>query len=241
MKQIVYLVTTEEKYTVLYNLIAEVKDERIIVFTNMKNEARRLSDRLQRNGIDCLLLSGEVPQAKRTSRLESFRSGQVKVLVATDVAGRGIHIEGISHVVNYTLPYEPEDYVHRIGRTGRAGAAGISISFACEEGAFYLPAIEEYIGRKLDCVVPDEWLLKTPAQRDRGQAGVRCARRTRRRRRQAKTGDKRRRGQRLSCRRPGSGSSLDDALQPRTRRGNDAGHIYRAMQEKLVRLSEYLL
>jgi superfamily II DNA/RNA helicase len=68
----------------------------------------------------------------------------------------------ISQVVNYTLPYEPEDYVHRIGRTGRAGAAGISISFACEEGAFYLPSIEEFIGRKLDCVVPDEWLLKTP-------------------------------------------------------------------------------
>jgi ATP-dependent RNA helicase RhlB len=128
----------------------------------MKNEARRLSERLQRNSIDCLLLSGEVPQTKRTNRLESFRSGKVKVLVATDVAGRGIHIEGISHVVNYTLPYEPEDYVHRIGRTGRAGAAGISISFACEEGAFYLPSIEEFIGRKLDCVVPDEWLLQTP-------------------------------------------------------------------------------
>jgi ATP-dependent RNA helicase RhlB len=162
VEQIVYLVTTEEKYTVLYNLIQKYKDERIIVFANMKNEARRLSERLQRNGIECLLLSGEVPQAKRTNRLESFRSGRIKVLVATDVAGRGIHIEGISHVVNYTLPYEPEDYVHRIGRTGRAGAAGVSISFACEEGAFYLPSIEEYIGRKLDCVVPDEWLLQQP-------------------------------------------------------------------------------
>ncbi len=160
--QIVYLVTTEEKYTILYNLIQQKKDERIIVFTNMKNEARRLSERLQRNGIDCALLSGEVAQAKRMSRLENFRSGKVKVLVATDVAGRGIHIEGISHVVNYTLPYEPEDYVHRIGRTGRAGADGISISFACEEGAFYLPSIEEFIGRKLDCVVPDEALLQAP-------------------------------------------------------------------------------
>lgn len=162
VEQIVYLVTTEEKYTVLYNLIQKYKDERIIVFANMKNEARRLSERLQRNGIECLLLSGEVPQVKRTNRLESFRSGRIKVLVATDVAGRGIHIEGISHVVNYTLPYEPEDYVHRIGRTGRAGAAGVSISFACEEGAFYLPSIEEYIGRKIDCVVPDEWLLQQP-------------------------------------------------------------------------------
>ena len=162
VEQIVYLVTTEEKYTVLYNLIEKYKDERIIVFTNMKNEARRLSERLQRNGIDCLLLSGEVPQTKRTNRLESFRSGKVKVLVATDVAGRGIHIEGISHVVNYTLPYEPEDYVHRIGRTGRAGASGKAVSFACEEGSFYLPAIEEFIGGKLECVLPDESLLVPP-------------------------------------------------------------------------------
>ena len=162
VKQIVYLVTADEKYTVLYNLIARHRDERIIVFTNMKNEAKRLSDRLQRNGVECLLLSGEVPQVKRTSRLESFRTGRTNVLVATDVAGRGIHIEGITYAVNYTLPYEPEDYVHRIGRTGRAGAVGTAVSFACEEGSFYLPAIEEYIGRKLECVMPDEWLLQPP-------------------------------------------------------------------------------
>jgi len=162
VEQIVYLVTADEKYTVLYNLIARHRDERIIVFTNMKNEAKRLSDRLQRNGVECLLLSGEVPQVKRTSRLENFRTGRTNVLVATDVAGRGIHIEGITYVVNYTLPYEPEDYVHRIGRTGRAGAVGTAVSFACEEGAFYLPAIEEYIGRKLECVMPDEWLLQPP-------------------------------------------------------------------------------
>ena len=80
-------------------------------------------------------------------------------MVATDVAGRGIHIAGISHVINYTLPYEPEDYVHRIGRTGRAGLSGISISFACEEDAFVLPEIEEYIGETLHCVQPDESLL----------------------------------------------------------------------------------
>jgi ATP-dependent RNA helicase RhlB len=84
------------------------------------------------------------------------------VLVATDVAGRGIHIDGITFVVNYTLPYEPEDYVHRIGRTGRAGANGKAVSFACEEGSFYLPAIEEFIGKKFDCVLPDENLLITP-------------------------------------------------------------------------------
>ena len=159
VEQLVYLVTTEEKYTVLYNLLKEKTKERIMVFTNQKHEAKTLSAKLQANGINCTLLSGDVPQQKRTQRLERFREGKVKVLIATDVAGRGIHIEGISHVVNFTLPYEPENYVHRIGRTGRAGAQGTSISFACEEGSFYLPEIEEYTGRTLECVVPEEALL----------------------------------------------------------------------------------
>ncbi|MDO9042006.1 MAG: DEAD/DEAH box helicase [Desulfocapsaceae bacterium] len=159
VQQIVYLTTTAEKFTVLYNLIANTEHERIMVFTNMKNEARRLSERLERHGVKCTLLSGDVPQEKRTSRLEAFREGRVKVMIATDVAGRGIHITGISHVINYTLPYEPEDYVHRIGRTGRAGVSGISISFACEEDAFYLPEIEAYIGEPLHCIQPDESLL----------------------------------------------------------------------------------
>ena len=138
-----------------------------MVFANMKNETKRLANRLERNGIACLLLSGDVEQAKRASRLEMFRSGKVKVLVATDVAGRGIHIEGITFVVNYTLPYEPEDYVHRIGRTGRAGARGKAVSFACEEGSFYLPTIEEFIARKFDCILPEEALLVPPPK---GQA-----------------------------------------------------------------------
>jgi len=169
VEQIVYLATLEEKYTILYNLIKRNREDRILVFANMRNETRKLSDRLQRNGIDCVLLSGDVAQNKRMSRLERFRSGKTKVLVATDVAGRGIHIEGITLVVNYTLPYEPEDYVHRIGRTGRAGAAGMAVSFACEEGAFYLPDIEEYIDRKLECVQPEEYMLVSPPK---GQAGT---------------------------------------------------------------------
>jgi len=162
VEQTVYLTTSEDKYKVLYNLIKQHSEDRILVFANMKNETRKLSDRLRRNGIDCVLLSGDVQQNKRITRLERFRSGEVKVLVATDVAGRGIHIEGITFVVNYTLPYESEDYVHRIGRTGRAGAAGKAVSFACEEGAFYLPDIEEYIGKKLKCIIPEESLLKSP-------------------------------------------------------------------------------
>lgn len=159
VEQIVYLTTADEKYAVLYNLIQEHPQDRIIVFANMKSEAKKLAERLQRNAIECVLLSGDVAQNKRMTRLESFRAGKVKILVATDVAGRGIHIDGITFVVNYTLPYEPEDYVHRIGRTGRAGAAGKAVSFACEEGSFYLPEIEEYIERKLECVLPEEALL----------------------------------------------------------------------------------
>jgi ATP-dependent RNA helicase RhlB len=162
VEQIVYLATAEEKYAILYNLIMHHPEDRIMVFANMKNETKRLANRLERNGIECLLLSGDVEQTKRASRLEMFRSGKVKVLVATDVAGRGIHIEGITFVVNYTLPYEPEDYVHRIGRTGRAGASGKSVSFACEEGSFYLPAIELFINKKFDCVLPEEYLLTPP-------------------------------------------------------------------------------
>ncbi len=170
VEQVVYLATLEDKYKILYNLIKQNGEDKILVFANMKSETRKLSDRLKRNGVDCVLLSGDVPQNKRAARLERFRSGKVKVLVATDVAGRGIHIEGINIVVNYTLPYEPEDYVHRIGRTGRAGAAGTAVSFACEEGAFYLPDIEEYIDKKLECIQPEESLLATPPK---GQAETR--------------------------------------------------------------------
>jgi ATP-dependent RNA helicase RhlB len=108
------------------------------------------------------LLSGEVAQEKRLRILEDFRRGAVRVVVATDVAGRGLHVEGIGHVINYNLPEDPEDYVHRIGRTGRAGASGTSISFACEEDAFAIPDIEKFLGRALACTHPEEELLKTP-------------------------------------------------------------------------------
>ncbi len=188
IEQRVYLVTTDEKYYVLYNLIRQQPDDRIMVFANMKSEVRKLADKLQRNGIDCVLLSGDVPQGKRESRLERFRDGKVKVLVATDVAGRGIHIDGIRYVVNFTLPYEPEDYVHRVGRTGRAGADGVSVSFACEEGAFVLPEIEEYIGHSLECVVPPEELIVPPPERTAAKpdAGGRARRPGKRRRPQSK-------------------------------------------------------
>ena len=159
VEQLVYLVTTDDKYNLLYNLISEPGAERVIVFSNRRDQVRRLADNLHRNGVECGLLSGEVAQNKRVKTLDGFKEGRFKVLVATDVAGRGLHIEDVTHVVNYTLPEEADDYVHRIGRTGRAGAIGTSISFACEEDSFLLPNIEAKLGYKLACKHPDERLL----------------------------------------------------------------------------------
>jgi ATP-dependent RNA helicase RhlB len=162
--QIVYLVTTADKYNLLFNLIAEPEAEKIMVFSNRRDQVRKLADNLFRNGIECGMLSGEVAQNQRVRTLDAFKSGKLKVLVATDVAGRGLHIDDVTHVINYTLPDEPEDYVHRIGRTGRAGAIGTSISFACEDDSFLLPDIEEKLGAKLDCIHPEEAMLaKAPA------------------------------------------------------------------------------
>ena len=160
VNQIVYLVTTADKYNLLYNLIIEPESKKVLVFSNRRDQVRRLADNLYRNGINCGALSGEIPQNKRIRTLDAFKTGKLRVLVATDVAGRGLHIRDVTHVVNYTLPEEAYDYVHRIGRTGRAGAVGTSISFACEEDSFLLPAIEEKLGHKLDCIHPEEDLLE---------------------------------------------------------------------------------
>ncbi len=157
--QKVFLVTTAEKYDLLYNLVTAPDAVRVLVFSNRRDQVARLADNLHRNGVSCGMLSGDVPQHKRLRTLEDFKTGRIKVLVATDVAGRGLHIEDVSHVINYTLPEESEDYVHRIGRTGRAGAAGTSISFACEEDSFLLPPIEEQLGHRLDCRHPAEEML----------------------------------------------------------------------------------
>ncbi len=157
--QVLYLVRTRERFTVLYNLITRQNLKRVLVFCNRRDQTRRLADRLKAHDINCAVLSGEVAQKKRIRTLEDFRSGNIRVLVATDVAGRGIHIDAISHVVNYNLPLDAEDYVHRIGRTGRAGATGASVGFATEDESFQIPAIEKYLGESLRCVYPDNALL----------------------------------------------------------------------------------
>ncbi len=168
VEQVVYIVTTDEKFALTYNIITRQQLDRVLVFCNRRDETRRLAEMLDRYRVNCALLSGEIPQNKRIRTLDQFKAGKIRVLVATDVAGRGIHIEGMDYVINFTLPHDPEDYVHRIGRTGRAGAAGTSISFACEEDSFYLPAIEAFIGRPLPCIPPEEgWLELPPTPRRR--------------------------------------------------------------------------
>ena len=154
VEQRVYLVSSRERFPVLLDLLNDPTVDSVIIFANRRDQVRRLYEKLRKEGVQCGMLSGEITQAKRTKTLENFKSGRSKVMVATDVAGRGIHVEGISHVVNYNLPEDPEDYVHRIGRTGRAGATGVSISFASEDDAFLLPDIEALLGHSLACMAP---------------------------------------------------------------------------------------
>ncbi len=169
VEQHVYAVAAADKYKLLYNLVTDNGWERVMVFANRKDEVRRIEERLVRDGVNAAQLSGDVPQHKRIKTLEGFREGKIRVLVATDVAGRGIHIDGISHVINFTLPEVPDDYVHRIGRTGRAGAEGVSISFAGEDDSYQLPAIEEKLGRKISCEMPPAELLRAVVRKQKAQ------------------------------------------------------------------------
>jgi len=150
VKQTVYYTANSEKIPVLINLIKSHNANRSIIFANTKRVVEKIWASLKGNDIEAAVLSGDVPQKKRQSLLKMFQDGELPILVATDVAARGLHISGVSHVFNFDLPQDPEDYVHRIGRTARAGASGDAISFACEDSAYSLPDIEEYIGHKID-------------------------------------------------------------------------------------------
>lgn len=160
--QRVYIVTADQKYALLYNLLNEHSPERAIIFANRRDAVDRLTRKLKAHGFKCNRLSGAIPQKRRMRTLDDFRAGKFNIMVATDVAGRGLHVQGISHIFNYNVPQDAEDYVHRIGRTGRAGSLGMSITFACEKESFYLPPIEELLGSSLDYSHPEEKWLKAP-------------------------------------------------------------------------------
>ncbi|MDP6376877.1 MAG: DEAD/DEAH box helicase [Pseudomonadales bacterium] len=150
-----WLVSADRKAQILTEFLQNAPPERALIFTNRRDQTHHLFRLLSRKGIKCEPLAGDVPQRKRLSTMNKFKEGELAYLVATDVAGRGIHVDDISHVINYDLPEDAEDYVHRIGRTGRAGKTGTSISFVSEDDAFNLPAIEEYLGESVVCTQPE--------------------------------------------------------------------------------------
>jgi ATP-dependent RNA helicase RhlB len=166
VRQAIFFPSNEEKMPLLVGLIREMGAGRIMVFVNMKRDAEKVEDYLKANGIDAEAISGDVPQRKRQGMLMRFLSGELAVLIGTDVASRGLHIPDVQYVINYDLPQDCEDYVHRIGRTARAGASGDAISFGCETYAVALPEIEDFIGHKIPVanyghdLLPD--LIKPP-------------------------------------------------------------------------------
>ncbi|TYO95696.1 ATP-dependent RNA helicase RhlB [Geothermobacter ehrlichii] len=192
VEQVLYHVSRREKFPLLMGLLRKDPGmERVLVFVNTKKEAEHLVERLKANEFKAAVISGDIPQRKRMRILDEFKAGRLNFLVATDVASRGIHIEGVTHVINYDLPQDPEDYVHRIGRTARAGAVGKAISLADEDLVFHLEDIESYLGQKIPSCFPLDddfvWDYRRPASRKRtpkpATGGGEKKRRPRRRRR----------------------------------------------------------
>ena len=168
VRQVVYFPAKEEKMPLLLNLLERTTPTRSIIFVNTKAAAEKITDRLKRYGYRVGALSGDVPQLKRQKLLQRFQEGQLDILVCTDVAARGLHIPAVSHVFNYDLPQDAEDYVHRIGRTARLGAEGDAISFACDLYAMSLPDIETYIGQRIPVanIEPDMLIMPQPREQD---------------------------------------------------------------------------
>ncbi|MCY4094145.1 MAG: DEAD/DEAH box helicase [Gammaproteobacteria bacterium] len=150
-----WIVGRDDKRRTLYEFMKQCDPSRTLIFVNRRSEVKKVMKSLQKRKVRCEGLSGDMPQRKRTAALNRFKNGEIRHIVATDVAGRGLHVEGITHVVNFDLPDVVEDYVHRIGRTGRAGAEGISISFVSEADGFVLPELEALLGHKVNCTRPD--------------------------------------------------------------------------------------
>jgi ATP-dependent RNA helicase RhlB len=181
VRQVLYHTANEEKIPLLVGLLSHGDSRRSIVFVNTKRTAERVWSYLEGNGFKCAVLSGDVPQTKRQRLLKEFQEGKLPVLIATDVAARGLHVPDVSHVFNYDLPQDAEDYVHRIGRTARVGKDGDAISFACENYVYSLPEIESFIGHKIpveavsdDCIAelkPPVRIKRPPPRPGGGRGG----------------------------------------------------------------------
>jgi ATP-dependent RNA helicase RhlB len=172
VRQIMYYPSMEEKLPLLIGLLRQFEARRTMIFVNTKRVAERLESTLRANGLHAQALSGDVPQNKRLKFLRDFHNGDLAVLIGTDVASRGLHIPDVSHVFNFDLPQDAPDYVHRIGRTARAGTDGDAISFACEEYAVALPEIEAYLGHKIPSApIPPELLATEVTEAPPGERG----------------------------------------------------------------------
>ncbi|MEA3348554.1 MAG: helicase-related protein, partial [Pseudomonadota bacterium] len=236
IEQNLYHVGKHEKMALLFGLLHREKPERSLIFTNTKRMAEILEDYLKANGYAAACLTGDVPQKKRLATLERFKNKKLNILIATDVASRGLHIEAVTHVFNYDLPQDAEDYVHRIGRTARIGATGNAIALAGEEDAFYLEAIEKLAGKIPVIWAEDEDFtrnFKRPQRRSQGSSRTPG---------RGKPGDSRGRGGSSSSsrrkpsrptdskyepkkRRPGSdGRSDQESKQPSRKRGSSTGN-----------------
>ena len=170
VEQELYHVGKEEKPGLLFGILRREQHGRILIFVNMKSTAERLGALFKANNIAAGAITGDLPQWKRMKILSRFKEGSLQTLIATDVASRGLHIEDVTHVINYDLPQDVEDYVHRIGRTARAGAAGKAISFACEDYVYALEDIEEYIKQKIPVRPVEDSLIVTDYERPVGGA-----------------------------------------------------------------------
>ena len=162
VRQVLYFPATNEKVPLLVGLLRRMDPHRTMVFVNTRRAAEELERVLKANGFQAEALSGDVPQRKRLRMMRDFHAGNLAILIATDVASRGLHVPDVSHIFNFDLPQDAEDYVHRIGRTARAGAAGDAISFGCEEYVVSLPDIENFIGHKIPVeTITQDHLVKT--------------------------------------------------------------------------------
>lgn len=163
IEQVLLHVGRHEKLPLLVGILQREKPERTLLFVNTKREAERLVQRLEDNGFHARAITGDVDQRVRLKVMRQFKAGELPMLVATDVASRGLHIEGVTHVINYDVPQDPEDYVHRIGRTARAGASGKAITLACETYVEAVEMIEELIGSKIPVIHVEDAMLVKPA------------------------------------------------------------------------------
>jgi len=155
-----YSVTGDKKISFLLWLMEKHKMEKILIFANTKDQTFTLQKALAKHKYDAEILSSDIIQKKRIKTLSDFKSGKVPIIIATDVASRGIHVDDVSHVINYDIPERADDYIHRIGRTGRAGRKGVSISFICEYGSYSIPEIEKALGHEIKCIQPEPNMYK---------------------------------------------------------------------------------